>query len=194
MKLSAWVLSAGGKQLLPLGNSTILENTIDNVVASAVDETIVVLGHKAAEISSKIAHKPVKIVVNTGYREGMSTSIISGLNRVQAGAEAILLALADQPFISCQTINRLLAEYKSHDKGIVIPSYQGKRGHPVIISLSYKNELLLIAGDIGAREIIWRHPHDVFEVEVDAPEIAIDIDTQEEYEAAEGKRARYNNG
>ena len=178
---------SGGKQLLPLGNSTILEKTIDNIVASDVDETIVVLGYKAQEIRSKIVHKPVKIVVNTNYREGMSTTIIAGLNAVEARIDDILLVLADQPFIDSRVINRLLAERKNHDKGIVIPSYRGKRGHPVIISLSYKNELLSIKGDVGAREIISRHPDDVLEVEVDSPEITIDIDTQEEYRFHQGR-------
>ena len=190
-------LAPGGKQLLPLGDSTILEKTIDNVVASAVDETIVVLGYSAAEIRSKIDCRPVKIVLNSEYRNGMSTSVIAGLKAVEAGTEAILLVLGDQPFIRSQVINRLISEYKSHDKGIVVPSYRGKRGHPVIISLSYEYLLLSIKGDVGAREIIYHHPDDVLEVEMDSVEITIDIDTPEEYRAAKGKeakRARYHNG
>ncbi len=188
--VSAIILAAGEakrmgtlKQLLPLSQTTIIEKTIENVVASGVDETIIVLGYEAEKIVPKINSAPVKIMINSRYQDGMSTSIITGLIAVEAEANAIMLFLADQPFINSQLINRLLEEFKYHNKGIIIPSYRGKRGHPVIISLKYKAELLSLKGDIGAREIISRHPEDVHEVEVDAPGVTMDIDTQEEYKS-----------
>jgi sulfur transfer complex TusBCD TusB component (DsrH family) len=80
-----------------------------------------------------------------------------------------------------------LEEFKYRNKGIIIPTYRGKRGHPVIISLKYKAELFSLKGDIGAREIIARHPEDVQEVRVDAPGVIMDIDTQEEYDSMQNK-------
>jgi molybdenum cofactor cytidylyltransferase len=188
IKVSAIVLAAGEakrmgklKQLLPLGQSTILEKTIENVTASEADETIVVLGHRAGEIIPRINRTPVKIIVNPRYQDGMSSSIIAGLMAVEPEADAVMLVLADQPFIYGQVINRLLNEFRNHRKGIVIPIHRGKRGHPVIISLRYRAELLALEGDIGAREIISRHSEDAHEVEVDSPLITIDIDTEEDY-------------
>jgi molybdenum cofactor cytidylyltransferase len=169
------------KQLMPFGKSTILEQAIDNLLNSAVDETIVVLGHKAEEITETIATKPVKIIVNPNYAEGMSTSIIAGLILVDPRAQAVMLALGDQPLVNSQTINRLIEEFQSHDRGIAVPTYKGKRGHPVILAIKYKAELLELKSDIGAREIIKRHPDDVLEVTVDAEGVIADIDTEDDY-------------
>ncbi len=186
--ISAIILAAGEakrmgklKQLLPLGKCTVLEKTIKNVVASRVDETIVVLGYQADKIIPKIATTTVKIVVNPHYSGGMSTSIISGLQAVEEKSDAIMVVLADQPFIDSHIINHILEEFAKHSKGIIIPTYGGKQGHPVIISLKYKSELLALKGDIGARELISRHSEDVYLVNVDSYGIIVDIDTKEEY-------------
>jgi molybdenum cofactor cytidylyltransferase len=193
--VSAIILAAGEakrmgrlKQLLPLGQSTILEKTIENVVSSQVEETIVVLGYQAEKILPRINSAAVKITVNPLYRDGMSTSIIAGLMAVDAKAEAIMLVLADQPFIDSQVINRLLGEYQRHHKGIIIPVYRGKRGHPVIISLRYKAELMALKGDIGAREIMALHPGDMHEVRVGSPGITVDIDTEEDYKSVQPRQ------
>ena len=186
--LSAILLAAGEskrmgelKQLMPLGESTIIEQAIDNLLASAVGETIVVLGHRAEEIKKAIATKPVKIIFNPNYRQGMSTSIIAGLNLVSSQAQAVILALGDQPLVDSQTINQLITEFRSHDKGIVLPTYKGKRGNPVIFAIKYKAELLELKGDIGGRDIVQRHPGDVLEVAVDSESVITDIDTREDY-------------
>ena len=186
--ISAILLAAGEskrmgkpKQLMLLGKTTMLEQTIDNLLNSKVSEVIVVLGHKAEEITTILVTKPVKIALNPVYHQGMSTSIITGLNLVDERARAVMLALADQPFIDSQTINRLIDEFCDHNKGIVIPTYQSQRGHPVIFAIKYKEELLSLKGDIGGRQIIEHHPDDVLEVAVDSPGINIDIDTTDDY-------------
>ena len=182
--ISVIILAAGEskrmgkpKQLMPLGRTTILEQTIDNYLNSEVNEVIVVLGHRAEEVVRVIAARPVKLAINPNYQQGMSTSIIAGLNIVDSRARAVMLALGDQPFIDSQTLNRLIDEFYNHDKGIVIPVYRGRRGHPVIFSIRYKGELLGLKGDIGGREIIDRHPDDVLELAVNCEGICIDIDT-----------------
>jgi molybdenum cofactor cytidylyltransferase len=188
--LSAILLAAGKsqrmgklKQLMPLGKSTILEQAIDNLLSSAVNEVIVVVGYKAEEITKTIAAKPVKIIANPNYGEGMSTSIIAGLILVDPKSQAVMLALGDQPLVDSQTINRLIDEFSKHDKGIAVPTYRGRRGHPVIFAIKYKPELLELKGDIGGREIIKRHPQDVLEVAVDSEGVIADIDTEEDYPA-----------
>jgi molybdenum cofactor cytidylyltransferase len=186
--LSAILLAAGEskrmgepKQLLPFGQSTLLEQTIDNLLNSAVDEIIVVMGYKAEEMIKTIAAKPVKIVVNPNYTQGMSTSIIAGLSRVDSQAQAVMLALGDQPLVDSQTINRLIEEFYHHNKGIAIPTYRGMRGHPIIFAIKYKQKLLGLKGDIGGREIIKHRPDDVLEVAVDSKSVITDIDTREDY-------------
>lgn len=186
--LSAILLAAGEskrmgepKQLMPLGSSTILEQAIDNLLNSAVDEVIVVLGHRAEEMIKTIAAKPVKIIANPNYRQGMSTSIITGLILVDSQAQAVMLALGDQPLVDSPTINRLIEGFYSHDKGIAIPTYQGRRGHPIIFAIKYKPKLLELEGDIGGRGITQDHPDDVLEVAVDSESVIADIDTRDDY-------------
>jgi len=188
MKISAILLAAGEskrmgqpKQLMPFGESTILEQAIDNLLNSTVSETIVVLGHRAEEVMNVVTSKPVKIVINPDYQQGMSTSIIAGLDLVDSGTRAVMIALGDQPFVDSQTINSIIEVFMSSNKGIAIPVYQGRRGHPVIFSIRYKGELLKLRGDIGGREIIDQRPDDVLEVAVSSKGVSVDIDTIDSY-------------
>ena len=169
------------KLLMPFGRSTILEQTVDNLLNSKVSEVIVVLGYKAEEAMPKITAKPVKIAINPVYHQGMSTSIIAGLNLIDDRGEAVMLVLADQPFVDSKIINELVQQFYAHKKGIVIPTYQGRRGHPIIFTIKYKTELLGLKGDTGGRQIIEKHPDDILEVAVDSPGINIDIDTISDY-------------
>lgn len=169
------------KQLMPFGDSTILEQTVDNLLSSRVDEIIVVLGCRAEDIEKRIAAKPVKIAMNPAYRQGMSTSIVAGLALVDDRAEAVMFVLADQPFIDGKIINQLVDGFASNDRGIVFPSCRGSRGHPIIFSIKYRKELLELKGDIGGRQIIKEHPDDVLEIPVDSEGVSVDIDTTDDF-------------
>jgi len=188
--ISAILLAAGEskrmgelKQLMPFGqNTTIVEQAIDSLLSSAVSEVIVVVGYRAEEVIKSIVGKPVKIAINPNYRQGMSTSIIAGLNLVDSRAQAVMLTLGDQPLINSQTINRLIEEFHNHNRGITIPTYQGRRGHPIIFAIKYKEKLLELKGDIGGRQIVKDHPDDILEVAVNAGGIITDIDTISDYQ------------
>jgi molybdenum cofactor cytidylyltransferase len=182
--ISAILLAAGQsrrmgkpKLLMPFGRSTIIEQAVDNLLGSAVDEVVVVLGDRAEAISQLIADRPVKLVVNPDYEQGMSTSIVAGLGLVDRETDAVMLALGDQPLIDSQTINQLIDGYNNHYKGVAIPVYRGSRGHPVIFNIKYKEPLLALKGDIGARQIVRENPGDILEVAVDCEGVQIDIDT-----------------
>lgn len=182
--VSAILLAAGKssrmgklKQLMPLGESTILEQTLDNLLGSKVTEVIVVLGYKAEEVVKRLSGRPVKVVVNPLYRKGMGTSIAAGLKFVDSQSQAVMLTLGDQPYVDSPTINRLIDAFSSDKKGIVIPTHQGQRGHPLIFARKYQAQLYDLSGDIGGREIIKQHPEDVLEVPVGCEGIIIDIDT-----------------
>ncbi len=171
------------KQLMPFGRSTILEQTVDNLLSSKITEIIVVVGYKAEEMIKTIASRPVKIAVNLMYQLGMSTSIVTGLNLINAKTQAVMLALADQPLVDSKTINQLIEEFFNHNKGIAVPAYQGTRGHPVIFSIKYKKELLGLTGDIGGKQVINQHPGDILEVSVDSESINLDIDNINDYQS-----------
>jgi molybdenum cofactor cytidylyltransferase len=186
--ISAILLAAGEsnrmgqpKQLMPFDQSTIVERTIDNLLNSAVSETIVVLGYREQDVRKTIADQPVKIAINPDYQQGMSASVIAGLKQVDKRAQAVLIALGDQPFVDSQTINTLVEAFIANNRGIIIPVYQGRRGNPVIFAIKYKGELWNLKGDIGGREIINHHPDDVLEVSVNCEGVLLDIDTAENY-------------
>ncbi|MFC1951439.1 molybdenum cofactor cytidylyltransferase [Chloroflexota bacterium] len=189
--ISAIILAAGEskrmgepKLLLPFGSSTILEQSIDNLLNSGVGEVIAVVGDRAQEMIKRIAHRPVKVALNPDYGEGMSTSIASGLSLVDNSAVAIMLVLADQPLIDSDTINTLIKAFFNNTKGIVIPTYQERRGHPIIFSTIYREELTGLKGDVGGKQIIKQHPDDILEIAVKTQSINIDIDTMENYHSA----------
>lgn len=191
--ISAILLAAGQskrmgelKQLMPFGQSTIVEQAVDNLLGSAVNEVIVVVGYKAEDVIKAIAAKPIKLAINPDYEQGMSTSIIAGLNLVHGRVQGVMLALGDQPLVNSQTIDRLIEEFYNHDKGIAVPTYQGRRGHPIIFAIKYKEQMLKLRGDVGGRQIIEDHPGDVLEVAVNSESIVADFDTTDDYQAYVG--------
>jgi len=191
--ISAILLTAGQskrmgelKQLMPLGRSTIVKQAVTNMLESLVDEVIVVVGYKAEDVIKAISDKSIKVAINPDYDQGMSTSIIAGLNMVHSKIQAVMIALGDQPLVNSQTINSLIEEFCNHDKGIAVPTYQGRRGHPVIFAIKYKEELLKLKGDVGGRQIIKDHPDDILEVVVASESIVVDFDTTADYQGYVG--------
>ncbi len=188
--ISALLLAAGKgerirgvKQLLPLGEKRMVEVSLDNLQASKVDKIVVVLGFAAKQILPLLeGNERVKVVINPSFREGMSTSIHQGLRAIDPQTKGVLIALADQPFIPPQVIDLLIERFTEGDKGIVLPVYQGRRGHPVILDREkYKGELFELRGDVGGREIVRCHPEDVLEVEVSSSGVVLDIDNWDDY-------------
>ena len=200
--ISAILLAAGeskrmgrSKLLLKWGQCTIIEKSVDTLLASKIDELIVVLGYQGQAILRRLGSRSLKAVINPQYGMGMSTSIRRGLGQVSSKSEAILIGLADQPFIETDLINHLIEIYRQNPHGIVLPSYKGERGHPVILNrFRYQGEMENLTGDIGCRPILKRYPEDILEVEVESEGVVADIDSWEEYRATNilGKRFQGN--
>ncbi len=183
--ISAIVLAAGEstrfgrcKQLVPLGGKTLLEHVIDNVAQSDAGDLVVVLGAHAEEIRRRIDLSGKRVVVNSDYARGMSTSIQAGLRALSDAAEAAMIVLGDQPFVAPATMNRLIAEYRRTRAAAVVPTYHGGRGNPVIIDRALFGEMMDVRGDVGFRAILDRHA--VTTVAVDDRGVIRDIDTTED--------------
>ena len=186
--ISVIILAAGkstrmGKHKLrmPLGQYSILEHTVDNYLNSVVNEVIVVTGHEADKTKQLLAHKPVTIVHNPRYNDGIGTSISAGVGHIKETTQHIMIALADQPYIRSNIINHLVDMHRNNNKGITIPVYKGTRGNPAIFNSSYKKELLELQGDTGGKQITDRHPDDILEIDIEYEEVTIDIDTMDSY-------------
>ena len=185
--VAAIVLAAGmsrrmgaPKQLLRVGDKTILERTLENVRASNASEIVLVLGHAADEIQKRIATQDLKIVLNHGYEQGMGTSLRSGLMEVTADVKAAIIVLADQPWISAGTLNRLIACHQERKPQIIIPTYRGFRGNPVLLDRSVFAEVQSLNGDVGCRAIFGDHTEGIVKLAVDDPGILLDIDSQDD--------------
>ena len=187
--VSAIVLAAGMstrmgaiKQLVRINNKTLLENVVDNLLRSQVEDIIVVLGGSAEEIQRKLRLDHVRVVINDAYREGMGTSLRTGLSAVNPQTEAALVVLADQPFVKPGTLDYLIKRYREHRPQIVIPMYKGFRGNPVLLDRSVFPELRSLTGDIGCRAIFGAHTENILKVPVDDFGVLLDIDTKDDLE------------
>jgi molybdenum cofactor cytidylyltransferase len=178
------------KQLLPLGGRTLLENVLNNLRESQVDEIVLVLGFSADAIREKIPLDGVKVIVNDEYVKGMGTSLRTGIAQVSPEADAALVVLADQPFVRPGTIDQLIGVYREQKPQIVIPIYRGFRGNPVLLDRSVFPELLGLAGDIGCRAIFGDHTENILKAPVDDIGVLLDIDTPLDLETLQQAHAK----
>jgi molybdenum cofactor cytidylyltransferase len=198
-RVSAVILAAGSstrmgkaKQLLPLGDSTVLERTIANVRGAEVNEVVLVLGASAEAIRRQLPIallKGLKLVVNEEYQDGMSTSLRAGISALDHRSEAALIILGDQPFIRAQTMDEVLRAYRRNHAQIVIPSFQGSRGNPVLLDRSVFSEVMALEGDIGCRAIFGNHLEGIAKVEVEDEGILLDIDGPDDYDRLRAKES-----
>jgi molybdenum cofactor cytidylyltransferase len=186
--ISAILLAAGEsrrmgefKQLLTFAGKTFVECCADHLLAAPVDELIVVTGHREADVRRALGSRPLRVVYNADYRDGMSSSVKCGVAAVSPAADAVLVALADQPQIAPATIKCVIAEYERHASLIVIPTYQGRNGHPVLIDLRLRNELLTFDASQGLRQVVHAHAADVAHIEVTTDTVLTDFDCPEDY-------------
>jgi molybdenum cofactor cytidylyltransferase len=192
VRVGAIVLAAGAstrmgraKQLLPLRGSTVLAQTLENVRTAKVDEILLVLGSSAVAISQQLPQailEGLKVVVNQAYGQGMASSLREGLCALDQQSDAALIILGDQPFIRPQTLNQIVEEYRRSGAQIVIPSYQGKRGNPVLLDRSVFSEVMALEGDVGCRAIFGNYLEGILKVEVEDMGVLLDIDDQGDYE------------
>jgi molybdenum cofactor cytidylyltransferase len=187
---AAIVLAAGtstrmgtAKQLLRLDDRPLLQHVLDCVRASAAKEIVLVLGFAAEEIRRGIDVQNVRVVFNESYRQGMGTSLKAGLSAVDPQCAGALIVLADQPFVRPETLDLLMAEHHRSKAQIVIPTYRGFRGNPVILDRSVFAEVMALDGDIGCRAIFGDHLEGIVKLPVDDAGILLDIDRQSDFEA-----------
>jgi molybdenum cofactor cytidylyltransferase len=184
----ALVLAAGEskrmkvpKMLLPFGRETMIEKVIGNIAGSKVDRTLLVLGSYKEEIQSVADKYPVLTCYNINYKDGMFSSVKCGFGNLTEKVKAVMIFPGDQPFIEAGIINRVIDAYKKSGKGIVIPVYKKKRGHPLLIDCKYRNMVINANPDEGLRWLAYEYPEDVFEVRTNSPDILRDFNTKEDY-------------
>lgn len=187
--ISAIILAAGKslrmgfpKLLLPIEGKSLLQHVIDSTLKSKVDDVVVVLGAEAAKLKREIKPGKARIIVNTSYDEGQSTSLRAGLQSINPESRAVIILLGDQPFINKATINALVDKYQESGSPVVAPVYNGKRGNPVLFDRALIPELIDARGDQGGRKIVEKYTDRIATIEIDSAIVGIDIDTWDDYQ------------
>jgi molybdenum cofactor cytidylyltransferase len=195
--ISAILLGAGeskrmkvNKLSLPWGRETVFEHCFNTLFRSTAQEIIVVLNPRNKGMKRQFEKrfagttKKVKITFNPYYERGMSTSIHKGLQVMDSKSNGILISLGDQPFLKTRTINVLLRAFREAKGEIIVPSFRGVNGHPVVFHRKYEKELLKSRGDTGGRPILLKHSKQIKTIPVRSEGVVKDIDTREDYQEA----------
>ena len=171
------------KPLLPFGKSTVIESCISNLHEGGVQRIVVVVGHRGDRLRERLAHLPVHFAVNEDAESEMGVSIARGAEQVSVGTQALFVALCDQPAIAPEVIRFLIDERRRTGARLVVPEYQGKGGHPVLLDHTFREELLNLDPQRGLRALFDAHRGEVLRVRVTSPYVARDMDTWEDYVA-----------
>jgi molybdenum cofactor cytidylyltransferase len=169
------------KMLLTFSGMTMIEKVITNVSESKIDKIIVVLGAYREALVELISKLPVKYCYNDNYKKGMLSSVQCGFRNLSSVCRAVLVFQGDQPLITSNAINEVIEAYLSSGKGIVIPVYKGRRGHPLLIDIKYRDEIEKLNPDKGLRSLACMFSDDVLEVDTNESGILTDFDTYEQY-------------
>ena len=169
--LAAVILSGGAssrmgspKALLPYQGRPFLEHLLEITIHPDISVRRVVLGADAESIAKAIPLKANEMIINSQWEKGQLSSIQAAVRKLPAGTDGMLLCLIDHPLISSALIGELIAQFYKSKKPIVLPVYEGRRGHPVIFSASLYPELLRAPLEAGARAVVWAHAEEVEEV------------------------------
>jgi xanthine dehydrogenase accessory factor len=185
--ISALVLAAGAssrmgepKPLISLDGRPMLAHVLAAVAQSRVEETIVVLGAASDRVRKEVPGNGARWVENPAFAEGMSSSLKAGVAALSPESDGFFVVLGDEPFVQPSTYDALIAARERSGARIVLPTYEGVRGNPVLIDRTLSGEVDAITGDRGCRALRLRHPEETIEVPVDDPGVVIDLDTPED--------------
>ena len=170
------------KLVAPLGGRAVIRWAAD-AIASAVDELVVVVADESTAIRDALAGLPVRWVVNRDAHTGMSSSIRAGVASLTEDAEAVLVALGDQPLLDPVVAARVLARWREGGASAVAPRYQDGRGHPVLFGATHFAALRALDGDRGARGLLDGLGDQLAAIDVAGPQ-PIDVDTPDALAAA----------
>ena len=170
------------KPLLPFGNKTVIESCIDYLRTGDVETIVVVLGHRAEEVRKQLAKLPITFAHNNDPTSEMGASIAAGVRDLPNAVEATLIALCDYPAVPAKVVTSLIETWKSGAR-LVKPTWQDRGGHPVLVDLSFRSELLSLGSSGGLKALFDAHRDEVTRLPVDSPYVARDIDTWDDYNA-----------
>jgi molybdenum cofactor cytidylyltransferase len=185
--VAAIILAAGQssrmgafKPLLPFGNTTVIEHTIEYLRHGGIETIIVVVGHRAAEVKTHLQDTGIIFATNPDADSAMAASILQGVQALPNEAQAVVITPVDHPSVPPEVVTQLIDEWRAGAR-LVIPTNAGHGGHPVLIDLSFRNQLLNLDPARGLKSFFDAHRSEVTRVPVNSNYIARDMDTWDDY-------------
>ncbi|MGQ0605058.1 MAG: nucleotidyltransferase family protein [Anaerolineales bacterium] len=196
--ITAIVLAAGlstrmgrAKPLLPWGKVRVIEHLVTVLHDCPIHEIVVITGHEHEAVSRCLAGWPVQVTFNPDYAIGeMLSSLQVGLKTAATEAEAALIALGDQPVLERTVVEELVGVYRSGQAQIVVPSYNMRRGHPLLIGRSYWDEIVALGAGQTLRDFLRSVGNVIHHVTLNTPSVLQDMDTPDDYQRELGKYVR----
>ena len=173
-------MGAANKMAVDVNGAPMVSRVADTVLASKAAPVIVVVGHEPETVRKILNGRDITFVENSDYANGLSTSVIHGLNALPDDVNAFLVCLGDMPRITPAQIDRLIAAFDPiESRAICVPTFQGKWGNPILFDRRFIEEIKSLTGDRGARSLLDSYPELVCEVEMSDDSVLIDVDTPE---------------
>jgi len=171
------------KPLLPFGGVSVIEACVANLRAAEIEEVVVVVGHRADEVRGALAHLPqIRFAFNDDAESEMGVSIARGVEQVAVERGALVVALVDHPATPPEAIRSLIGAWQAGAR-LVVPEWRGRGGHPVLIDLALRDELLSVVSLGGLRALFDAHRVEVVRVPAESPFVVRDMDTWDDYVA-----------
>jgi len=185
-RIAAIILAAGqsrrmgpdNKLLAEIDGKAMLARVVEAAKASQVVDITAVTGHQVDQVKAMLAKYAIPTVHNSNFSQGLSTSLQAGVSALSGKFDGIIVLLGDMPRVSANHIDRLIAAFDPLEgRAICVPTYQGKRGNPVIFGEQFFSEMTQVGGDSGAKHLIGEHEEELVEVPMEDDGIILDVDT-----------------
>ena len=193
--ICALILAAGRsrrmgtqKLLMPLGGRPVIARLADEILRSPVDQVFVVVGEDGPRIKAALPRRSIQFVTNPVAESEMLDSIRCGLRVMPKPCTAVLVVLGDQPGLTAELAAKVIFAARPDQPDIVVPVANGRRGHPMLFSMCYADEVLHDYDRTGLRGLLEAHPDNVLEVEVSTPDIMEDMDVPDDYRRVAARR------
>ena len=192
--LAAVILSGGAsrrmgspKALLPYQGRPFLEHLLEITNHPSIGVRRVVLGADAQAISAEISLNREEVVINSGWERGQLSSIQAAIRSLPQGTDGLLLCPVDHPLISAALVGELIDAFEKTGSAVVVPLYEGRRGHPVIFASRLYEELLLAPEDKGARAVVWAHANEISGVPTNEEGCVLNLNDPEAFQKVSGR-------
>ncbi len=189
--ISAIILAAGKstrmgklKPLVRFSKQTFLETILQNFNNAGIKDVLIVLGHSADQIAKKLELPPDNFTINKNYHFGQFSSVQAGMKNLKSNCTGVFLALVDQPQIGSNVLGKIRKNFEENPDKIIIPTYNGKRGHPPVLPKWLFHEILIANPTQKTSEIIRSHPDKVYELKIGDESILWNINTKQDLERA----------